>query len=154
MGIFSEPIGGVAWNLARRCILTTFRTDKILVSVCWFFTFWHHFSLWNWSNLRFLGIFLIMHVESGLKLGMTMYHDHLHLVTVSWFYSFRHHFDFMKVAKSELIKFWSQSADFPLLASLWLHWSNLRFPGIFWEPIRGVAWNSACWLILTTFRTD
>ena len=32
-----ERLVGIAWNFACRCILTTFRTDKFIVTVCWFF---------------------------------------------------------------------------------------------------------------------
>ena len=75
---FSEkPMEEMAWNFACWCILTTFRTDKIMVTVCWFFlilmlfwnlgfpgilvmlcgfsSLWWPFG-WNWSYLGFLGI--------------------------------------------------------------------------------------------------
>ena len=32
-----ECIEGMAWNFECWCILTTFRTDKFMVTVCWFF---------------------------------------------------------------------------------------------------------------------
>ena len=32
-----ERIDEIAWNLASWCILTTFRTDKFISTVCWFF---------------------------------------------------------------------------------------------------------------------
>ena len=31
-----EPMEEMAWNFARWCILTTFRTDQFMVTVCWF----------------------------------------------------------------------------------------------------------------------
>ena len=31
-----EHMEGMAWNFARWCILTTFRTDKFMATVCWF----------------------------------------------------------------------------------------------------------------------
>ena len=40
-----EHMGGMAWNFARWCILTTFRTDKFMATVCWFFLFWRYFDL-------------------------------------------------------------------------------------------------------------
>ena len=32
-----KPIKEIAWNFVCWCILTTFRTDEIMVTVCWFF---------------------------------------------------------------------------------------------------------------------
>ena len=32
-----ERMEGMAWNFARWCILTTFRTDQFMATVCWFF---------------------------------------------------------------------------------------------------------------------
>ena len=32
-----EPIEGMAWNVVCYCILTTFRTDQLMVAVWWFF---------------------------------------------------------------------------------------------------------------------
>ena len=40
-----ERMEGMAWNFARWCILTTFRTDKFMVTVYWFFLFWRYFDL-------------------------------------------------------------------------------------------------------------
>ena len=77
-----ERIEGMAWNFACCCILTTFRTDQIMVAVCWFSSLWCYFDLvkrvkfgvsrhfghalwfsslwwpfdWNWSCLGFLCI--------------------------------------------------------------------------------------------------
>ena len=39
-----ERMEGMAWNFARWCILTTFRTDKFMATVCWFFLFWRYFD--------------------------------------------------------------------------------------------------------------
>ena len=54
-----EPIEEMACNFACWCILTTFKTDKVMVTVCWFYKFWHYFDLmgqiwgfrafWSWS---------------------------------------------------------------------------------------------------------
>ena len=38
-------MGEMAWNLTCRCILTTFRADYILVTVCWFLLGW--VGLWG-----------------------------------------------------------------------------------------------------------
>ena len=40
-----KPIEETAWNFACWCILTTFRTDKNIVTVCWCFYFWCYFDL-------------------------------------------------------------------------------------------------------------
>ena len=57
---------------------------------------------------------------------------------------------------SELISLWSRSVDFIILALFWLSetgqiWGFRAFPG---ERMEGMAWNFACWCIMTTFRTD
>ena len=41
-------IEGIAWDLACWCILATFRTNKTMVTVCWFLKFWHYFDLVKW----------------------------------------------------------------------------------------------------------
>ena len=77
-----KPMEEMAWNFACWCILTTFRTDWIMVTVCRFFSLWCYFDLvkrvkfgvsrhlvmlcgfsslwwpfgWNLSYLGFLGI--------------------------------------------------------------------------------------------------
>ena len=40
-----ERMEGMAWNFACWCIVTTFRTDQIMVTVCSFSSFWRHFDL-------------------------------------------------------------------------------------------------------------
>ena len=40
-----ERMEGMAWNFACWCILTTFRTDLCMATVCWSFLFWHYFDL-------------------------------------------------------------------------------------------------------------
>ena len=40
-----ERIGGMARNMVCCCILTTFRTRLIMVTVWWFFKFWCYFDL-------------------------------------------------------------------------------------------------------------
>ena len=40
-----EHMEGMAWNFACWCIVTTFRTDKIMVKVCSICSFWRHFDL-------------------------------------------------------------------------------------------------------------
>ena len=40
-----ERMEGMTWNFARWSILTTFRTDEFMATVCWFFLFWRFFDL-------------------------------------------------------------------------------------------------------------
>ena len=40
-----ERMEGMAWNFACWCIMTTFRSDKIMVTVCSFSSFLRHFDL-------------------------------------------------------------------------------------------------------------
>ena len=40
-----ERVEGVAWNFKCWCILTIFRADEIMVTVCWFSSVWRHFDL-------------------------------------------------------------------------------------------------------------
>ena len=47
----------IAWNFACRCILTTFRTDEIMITVCWFFSFWHYFDSVKWVKFGVSGHF-------------------------------------------------------------------------------------------------
>ena len=55
---------------------------------------------------------------------------------------------------SELIRLWSRSVDFPPFGTNLTGqiWGFRAFPR---ERVEGfMAWNFACWCILTTFRTD
>ena len=83
---------------------------------------------------RFLGICRRTHGGNGLKFYMLIYLDHLQ----NW----------LVYGHSLLI--------FIILALFWLSetgqiWGFRAFPG---ERMEGMAWNFACWCILTTFRTD
>ena len=83
---------------------------------------------------RFPGICWIMHGGIGLKFYMPMYLDHLQ----NW----------LVYGYGMLI--------FLILALFWLSetgqiWGFRAFPG---ERMEGMAWNFACWCILTTFRND
>ena len=82
---------------------------------------------------RFLGICWRTHRWNGLKFCMLMYLDHLQ--------------NGLDYGHGLLI--------FVLLAQVWLSetgqiWGCQAFPG---ERMEGMGWNSACWCILTTFRT-
>ena len=103
-------------------------------------------SLWPWSvdfsnfgiiltctNLGFPGISQRTHPGDGLKFCTLLYLEHLQNWSVYGY--------------SLLI--------FLILALFWLSetgeiWGFRAFPG---EPMEGMAWNFACWFILTTFRT-
>ena len=76
--ISGEHFGEMVWNFTCRCMLTTFRTDYILV--CGFSSFWQHFGWtdWNRSKLQFWGTFWITHGRNSLKFDMLMYVHHLH----------------------------------------------------------------------------
>ena len=83
---------------------------------------------------RFPGICRRTHGGNGLKFHMLMYLDHLQ----NW------------------LVYGSGLLIFLILALFWLSetgqiWGFRAFPG---EPMEEMAWNFACWCILTTFRTE
>ena len=107
-------------------------------------------SLWPWSvdfsdlgtiltygngwNLGFPGISRRTHGGNGLKFCTLMYLEHFQ----NW----------LVYGLSLLI--------FLILALFWFSetgqiWGFRSYPG---ERMEGMAWNFACWCILTTFRTD
>ena len=57
---------------------------------------------------------------------------------------------------SELIRFWSWSDDSLILAAFWLRGTgqNCDFRAPSGICIGGMAWNLACWFMLTAFKTD
>ena len=68
-----ERMEGMALNVACWCIPTNFRTDYIMVMVCGFCSFWHHFHLVKLVSLRFLET----HGRNGPKCGLLMHPDNL-----------------------------------------------------------------------------
>ena len=83
---------------------------------------------------RFPGICRRTHGGNGLKYYMLMYLDHL----------------------QNYLNYGHGLLTFLILALFWLSetgqiWGFRAFPG---EYMEGMAWNCACWCILTTFRTD
>ena len=54
----SECVLGITWNLVCWCIVTTSRTDYILVVVCLFSPFWHYFDLVKLVKFEVSGPFL------------------------------------------------------------------------------------------------
>ena len=77
-------------NFARWCILTTFRTDQFMATVCWFFKFWRYFDLVKRVKFGVSGYF----PENPWRKWPEMLH-----ADVSW-------------PPSELISLWPQSVDF------------------------------------------
>ena len=47
-----EPIEGMAWNVVCYCILTTFRTDKLMVAVWWFLAATKQLYKWYFPSVR------------------------------------------------------------------------------------------------------
>ena len=72
-----ERMEEMAWNFARWCILTPFRTDKFMATVCRFNNFGAILTSWKGSNLGFPGIIRRTHGGNGLKFCTLMYLDHL-----------------------------------------------------------------------------
>ena len=112
-----ERIEEMASNFARWCILTTFRTDKFMATVCWFFKFWRYFDLVKRVKFGVSGHFL----DNTWREWPEMWY-----ATVSW-------------PPSELISLWLRSGDFSNFGAILTKWngSNLGFPGIFWKTHLG-----------------
>ena len=83
---------------------------------------------------RFPDIFRRMHGGNGLKFCMLMYPDHLQNSLV---------YGYGLLILLILALFW--------LSETGQNWGFRAFPG---ERMEEMAWNFACWCILTTFRTD
>ena len=110
-GISRRTHGGkMAWNFAPWCILTTFRTNQIMVMVCVFFLFWCYFDLVKRVKFAVSEHFL----ENAWREWPEIVH-----AGVSW-------------PPSELISSWSWSVDFRPFGVTLTYWnrSNLGFPGI------------------------
>ena len=85
-----ERMEEMVWNFARRCILTTFRTDKFMAMVCRFFKFWRYFDLVKQVKFGVSGHFL---GNAWRKWSEILHAD------VSW-------------PPSELNSLWPRSVDF------------------------------------------
>ena len=120
----------IAWNFLRWCILTTSRTDYILVTVFWFSSFWGHFDL----------VKRVKFVVSGPFAGERT-------ERIAWNFAC-----WCILTPPELIRFWSWSDNLPPFDFDLVKW--LKFRGFSGDCMKGIAWNFACWCILTTFRTD
>ena len=84
----------MAWNLTWWCILTTFRTDKIMVMICWFSYVWRHFDLVKQVKFGVSGHF----PENAWREWPAILHADVSRLP------------------SELISLWSRSVDFLILA--------------------------------------
>ena len=71
-GHFLGNTRGMASNWAYWCILTTFRKKKIMVTVCWYYSFWRHFDLVKHVKFGVSCIFFRTHGRNGLKCDMLM----------------------------------------------------------------------------------
>ena len=125
-GYFSEN----AWRewpeiFACWCFMTTYRTDKINVTVCWFYSLRHHFDF----------IFQVSGLisEDTWDKWPAFWH-----ADVSW-------------PLSKLIEFWLCSVDFPhfnVPLALW-DWSYLGFPGIIWRtPVENIEGDGGLFPLL------
>ena len=113
---FPSIVLGTHWRngltyMARRCSLTTLKTDQILVTVKWFSSFWYHLDLVKLAKFDVSGPFL----EKGWKEWPKIWYN-----VVCW-------------PPPELTRFCARSVDFPKLGTTLtsLYWSNLGFLGIF-----------------------
>ena len=91
-------------------------------------------TYWNGSNLGFPGISRRMHGGNGLKYGMLLYLDHIQ----NW------------------LDYGEGLVIFLILVLFWLSETGqiLGFQAFSDKPMEEIAWNFACWCILTTYRTD
>ena len=130
-----EPMEGMVWNVACWCILGIFR--ELIGLWSWsvdFLPFWRHFDLVKWVKFGVSGHFP---ENAWWEWPKSLYVD------VSW-------------PPIELISLCLRSVDFSnlgvfLLGEMGQIWGFRAFNG---EPFKEMAWNFACWCILSTFRTD
>ena len=85
-----ERMEVMAWNFAYWCIVTTFRNDKLWVTVCWLLSFWHYFDLVKRVKFGVSGHFL----ENAWREWPEIWY-----AAVSW-------------PPSELVTLWLRSSDF------------------------------------------
>ena len=125
-----ERMEGMAWNFGRWCILTPFRTDKFMATVCRFNNFGAILTLWNESNLGFPGIIRRTHGGNGLKFSTLMYLDHLQNWLVYghglWIYLIWHYFDLVK-----RVKF---GVSGHILENAWREWPEILYADVSWPP--------------------
>ena len=91
-----ERMEGMAWNFTCWCILTSFRTDKFVATVCWFFLFWHYFDFVKLVKFGVSGHFM----ENAWRKWPEILH-----ADVSW-------------PPSELIRLWLWSVNFSYFGTI------------------------------------
>ena len=64
-----ERVEGMAWNFKCWCILTIFRADEIMVTVCWFSSVWRHFDLVKRVKFWVSGLMYLDHLQNWLVYG-------------------------------------------------------------------------------------
>ena len=109
----------MAGNSTCWCILTILKSDKVLVIVCWFSSFWRHFDFVKQAKFAISGHFL----ENTREELLQNWH-----VDVFW-------------PPSEYMRFWSWYVDIPHFGVILTQWngSNLGFPGFSLECVEGMA---------------
>ena len=170
----------MAWNFARWCILSTYRTDSFMASVCWFFWFWHYFDLVKRVKFGVSGHILenawrewpeILHADvswppSELISSGSRSVNFCNFGTILGFpvISRRTHggngLTYGMLLYPDHLQNWLDSGYglviFLILVLFWLSetgqiWGFQAYSG---KPIEEMTWNFAFWCILTTFRTD
>ena len=118
-----EHMEGMAWNFACWCIHTTFKRDKIIVIVCWFFLLLVPLWLCKTGQFEVSRHFL----ENAWEEWPEFWHADV------------------SQPPSELIRFWSCSVDFPHFGAplTWWNWSYLVFPGIIWRTPGSKCWGES-----------
>ena len=132
-GISRRTHGENSLNFVCWCIANTFRTGLIMVPVCWFSSFWCYFYLMKWVLL----VVSVHFPENTWREWPEILH-----ADVYW-------------PLPALLDYNQGLMIFLILALFWLSETgqicgSRAIPGKFME---GMAWNFACWCLLTTFRT-
>ena len=89
----------ITWHVVCWCILTTFRTDKLLVTVCFFSSFWRNFDSLKQVEFGGYGHFF---ENTGMAWNLACWCILIIFrtkVTVCWFFSLWQHFDLVKQVK-------------------------------------------------------
>ena len=97
-----EHIEEMAWNFARWCILSIFRTEQFMASVCGFIQFWHYFDLVKQVKFGVSGHFL----ENVWRKWPEIWY-----AAVSW-------------PHSEVIRLWLRSGDFSNFVAILTEWNR------------------------------
>ena len=78
-----EHMEEMAWNLARWCILTIFRTDKFMVTVWWFLAATKQLYKWYFPSVR---LSVCLSVCPSVRLSVCPSHlfDYVPIIVSSW----------------------------------------------------------------------